>query len=90
MYHRGTLVEFNTWHDTAMLSEEIPTPEGKIGRVNDVPAPSKQRTTSYSRPIQNINLTDDYIWDCGKHIDNSKDVLTKDDAKAIGWFSGAL
>jgi len=70
MYHRGTLVQFNTWHNDAMIKEGIP-PEGKVGFVNSEPAPENQRTTAYSSATQNPNKTDDYIWIYGayKNID---------------------
>lgn len=61
MYHRGTLAQFNTWHETANAAEGI-TPEGKIGFVDGKPAPNNQRTTAYSSAQANPNKVDDYVW----------------------------
>ena len=86
MYHRGTIEEFNTWHDVAMASEGISASEGKIGRVNGNLAPDNQRTVAYSTAMQNPDLTNDYIWVYGDYVDAGKAGLTKVDAEAAGWF----
>lgn len=69
MYHRGTLAQFNTWHEVAMAAEGI-TPEGKIGFVDGEPAPQNQRTTAYSSTTQNPDKTDDYVWQYGAYKDS--------------------
>lgn len=71
MYHRGTLAQFNTWHDSAKLSEGLP----KVGYVNGIPAPQNQQTISYSDATQNPNGSDDYIWLYGAYPDSKLSIL---------------
>lgn len=85
MYHRGTLVEFNTWHDAAKTSYGIPE-GGLIGFVDGVEAPDKQRTLAYSDAEPHPTNSDDYIWLYGDYIDGSKDDLDEDAVIALGWF----
>jgi hypothetical protein len=83
MYQRGTLEEFEAWHEIAMEAENIP-PEGKVGILNNEPAPDKQRTTVYSESIQHPLGGDDYIWLCGNYCNG--DVYTDLEVKDLGWF----
>lgn len=85
MYHRGSLQEFNAWHDAAKIIENIPA-EGRIGYVNDIPAPENERTFSYSYTIQNPNLSDDYIWLYGDYPIDGKEVLSYDNFINLGWL----
>jgi hypothetical protein len=85
VYNRGTLAQFNSWHNTAMAAENIPNPEGKIGYVNGQPAPDSQRTTAYSQAIQHPLGGDDYIWLCGNYC--SGDVYTLLEVQELGWFN---
>lgn len=86
MYHRGTLAEFNSWHIAAMEAEDIPVPGGKIGFINGVPAPDSQRTTSYSAAIQNLNNSDDYIWQYGSHPIEGRAILTAAQAQELTFL----
>lgn len=86
-YHRGTLEEFNIWHSAAMISDDIPTPNGKIGFVNGKPAPNKQRTVAYSDAILHPSNADDYIWFYGTYVDVGKVSLSKAAVRAAGWFA---
>ena len=83
-YHRGTLTEFNIWHDAAMISENIPIPGGKIGFVNGIPAPDNQRTIVYSGAALHPSNTDDYIWVYGDYPDGES--LTLTEVQTMGWF----
>lgn len=85
-YYRGTLAEFNTWHDAAMVSEGIILPDGKIGYVKGVPAPDNQRTIAYSSTILHPANADDYIWFYGDYPDDNKTPMSEDDVIAAGWF----
>ena len=85
MYNRGTLAQFQAWHNTAMAAENIPNPEGKIGYVNGQPAPDSQRTTAYSQTIQHPLGGDDYIWLCGNYCTNKN--LDLEQVKLLGWFN---
>jgi hypothetical protein len=84
MYQRGTLAQFEVWHNAAMEAENIPSPDGKIGYVNGQPAPNRQRTTAYSQVIQHPMGGDDYIWNCGKYCDG--DVYTLLEVQDLGWL----
>ena len=84
-YHRGTLEEFNTWHDTAKITEGI-TAEGKIGFIGGVPAPNNQRTMAYSEVIQNPDSSDDYIWAYGDYAIAERAVLNQTDVNDLNWF----
>jgi hypothetical protein len=84
-YNRGTIEEFNLWHQMAMAAENIPT-EGRIGFVNGVPAPQNQRTIAYSSAIPHPTGGDDYIWFYGKYPDTNKPELSTEDARNAGWF----
>lgn len=82
MMNRGTLLEFNTWHNQAKISEGLP----RIGYVNSVLAPQNQETTAYSQAIQNPNGTDDYIWNYGAYPVNGKAKLSQSDIDNLNWF----
>lgn len=72
MYHRGTLTEFEAWHEEVKISEGIPT----------------ERTTAYSVAVQNPNSSNDCVWLYGNHPIQEKEVLTYEDFLNLGWFSG--
>ncbi len=86
MYHKGTLSDFNKWHEAVKVDEGIP-PDGRIGFVNGKPAPNNQRTMHYSMPVKHPRDTDSYVWLHGDHADRKKTKLTKEKAKTDGWFS---
>ena len=86
MYYRGTLTEFNTWHEAAMIAENIPTPDGKVGFVRGRPAPDNQRTTAYTNAIAHPTNEDDYIWAYADYPDESKASLSEEEVQAAGWF----
>ena len=83
-YHRGTLEEFNTWHSAAMINDEIPIPDGRIGFVNGIPAPNNQRTVAYSSAVLHPSNAGDYIWAYGDYPDGES--LTLIEVKTMGWF----
>ncbi|MDB2415444.1 hypothetical protein N9W34_06705 [Rickettsiales bacterium] len=85
-YNRGTLAEFNIWHDYAMMAEAI-SASGKVGLVKGVPAPENQRTMAYSVVIKHPVNADDYIWAFGDYPHADKDQLSLDDVAAEGWFA---
>ena len=85
MYQRGTLAQFEIWHNAAMEAENIPAPDGKIGYVNEQPAPSRQRTITYSQAIQHPLGDDDYIWLCGNYCDSQ--AFTLEEVRQQGWFA---
>ena len=82
MYNRGTLSEFNTWHNAAMIAEGLP----KIGFVNGHAAPQNQETIAYSEAIQNPDKSDDYIWMYGAYPAGGKAQLTQADINNLNWF----
>ena len=86
--HRGTLAEFNTWHNAAMISDDIPMPDGRIGFVNGVPAPDNQRTIAYSKAVLHPSNANDYIWTYGDYPDGES--LTLTEIKTAGWFPEEL
>ena len=88
MYNRGTLAQFNIWHEAAMASEEIVLPNGKVGYINGIEAPTNQRTIAYSEAIPHPINNDDYIWDCGSYPSDIE--LTIDDVKSLGWMLGEI
>lgn len=79
-YHRGTLQEFNDWHEQVKILEGLP----KVGYVNGVPAPQNQQTTEYSIPIQSPDGLDDYIWDYGDYPIDGQARLDINNFKS--WF----
>lgn len=83
-YHRGTLAQFNTWHSAAMISDDIPIPDGKIGFVNGIPAPKNQHTIAYSTATLHPSNADDYIWVYGDYPD--RESLTLTEIQTAGWF----
>lgn len=85
MMHRGTLSEFNAWHNQAKTSEELP----KVGYVNNTPAPYNQKTTAYSQAIKNPNKADDYIWPFGAYPIKDKAILSQADVINLNWFAEA-
>lgn len=84
MYHRGTLEQFNIWHETVKIAEGI-TPAGKIGYVAGKSAPNNQRTTAYSEAIPHPLNENDYIWQYGNYPES--EILTTEDVIAVGWFN---
>ena len=89
-FRRGTLAEFNTWHDAAMIRANIPTPYGRIGFVKGVPAPDNQRTMVVSRAILHPSNADDYIWSYGDYPDIKKPLLTLTEIRTSGWYPGEV
>ena len=85
MYHRGTLSDYNAWHDPVKILEGI-TAEGKINSNKGKPAPNKQRTTAYSNATAHPSNADDYIWDHNSHPDGALTVYSKAEVEALGWF----
>lgn len=81
-YHRGTLAEFNTWHDATKLAEGLP----KVGSVNGTPAPGNQQTVAYSDAIAHPTNPDDYIWQDGKYPIEGKTMLSQSEVETLGWF----
>ena len=78
MYNRGTLQQFNLWHNAVKLAESIP----RIGYVNNVPAPQNQGTTAYSDAIQNPDNSNDYIWNYGAYPDPELPII---DIENFSW-----
>ena len=85
IYHRGTLVEFNTWHTASKMTAGIPA-EGKIGIYRGKPAPNKQRTTAYSEAVLHPSNINDYIWLHGRQADPEKPSLSLADIITLGWY----
>lgn len=85
-YHRGTLTDFQEWHERAKQSEHIPA-EGKIGEVLGHPAPDAQRTYAYVTPIQNPDGSDDYVWLYLAYPNGLPD-LTQEEVNELGWGNG--
>ncbi len=85
-YHRGTLAEFNTWHDTVKIAERYP----KVGNVSGVPTPANQQTVAYSDAILHPTNSDDYIWQDGKYPREGETMLSESEVKALGWFPEEL
>lgn len=81
-YHRGTLLEFNTWHDVVKIKEGLP----KVGYVNGQPAPNNQETTAYSSATQNPDESDDYVWRYGAYPIVGKQDLSQADIDNLKWF----
>jgi hypothetical protein len=84
-YHRGTLSEFNTWHDAAKLAYGIPI-GGIIGYVDGKPAPDNERTTAYVNAIHNPDNSDDYIWPYGAYPIDGRAQLSQSDFDNLNWF----
>lgn len=85
-YHRGTLSEFNIWHEAVKIKEGLP----KIGYVNGQPAPHNQGTTGYSQALQNPNKSDDYVWIFGAYPIKGKQDLSQADVDGLKWFPGDI
>lgn len=83
-YHRGTLSEFNAWHEQAKIAEGLP----KIGYVDGVLTPQNQQTINYVDPIQNPSSADDCVWEFGAYPIEGKDVLSQENFEALGWGDG--
>lgn len=83
-FHRGTLEEFNIWHDAIKISKDI-SEEGKIGFVNGVAAPENQRTVAYSMLILHPANENDYAWAYGDYP-GEKASLSRQEVKTLGWF----
>ncbi len=86
-YHRGTLAEFDAWHNITMDDAGIVTPAGRIGNCKGAPAPDNQRTVVYSTVIPHPTNEDDYIWIYGAYVDSDKAILSQDDVLTAGWFA---
>ncbi len=84
MYNRGTLEQFNAWHENVMALEGIIPNEGKVGDINGVPAPQSQRTVAYSKAVAHPVNPNDYIWVYGDYPDA---VISVDEARTAGWFA---
>ncbi|MGR3218838.1 MAG: hypothetical protein ACUZ8H_03345 [Candidatus Anammoxibacter sp.] len=84
MYNRGTLEDFNVWHNNIKVSEGI-VAGGRVGSIKGVLAPDNQRTTTYSTALPHPS-NDDYVWNYGGHPDAEKEDLSTDDVKSLGWF----
>ncbi len=82
MYHRGTLSEFNTWHNNVKIILNLP----KIGYVNNQLAPQNEHTIAYVDPIQNPNKSDDYIWNYAAYPIDGKIQLSQMDINNLDWF----
>ncbi len=83
MFHRGTIEQFNTWHDAVKVAEGYP----KIGYINGIPAPQNEQTTAYSYAIPHPNNNNDYIWEDGKYPRVGETMLTLAEVKTLGWFA---
>lgn len=81
-YYRGTLEEFNTWHDAVKITEAMP----KIGYINGQPAPENQQTVAYCEAIQNPDRSNDYIWTYGKYPIQGRQVLNQTNIDNLKWF----
>ncbi len=81
-YHRGTLEEFNTWHQQVKLIEDLP----KAGYRDDIPVPENQQTINYSEVIKNPLEDNDYIWMYGNYPIEDKEVLSSGDILILNWF----
>lgn len=79
MYYRGTIEDFNLWHDQVAIFEGLP----RVGLVNGVPAPDRQMTVAYIEAIQNPNGNNDYIWEFGKY--NISDFNIVEDYNSFNW-----
>ena len=86
MYQRGTLEEFNQWHEKTKLAYGFP-PGGIVGLVNGRPAPNNQRTVNYVESAQKPDKSNDHIWPHGAYPDGDKVKLTLNDIKNLNWFS---
>ena len=83
LFVKGTLAEFNTWHDNIKNQETIPA-EGKVNCVNGIPAPKNQRTFEYAIPKKEGKDLDNYIWCVGKYPINGKSTFTIIDYEEFG------
>ena len=85
-YHRGTLDEFNFWHDSVKVLEGI-IEEGKVGSIDGKLMPENQRTIEYSKATLHPSNENDYIWMYGNYIDENKTSLSLSDVKTAGWIT---
>jgi len=84
MFLRGTLQQFESWHETAKISENIPQ-EGKVGYLKGKLAINRQKTINYSDAIKHPINENDYIWLCGNYCTNEN--LDLEQVKLLGWFN---
>lgn len=82
IFHRGTLEEFNIWHDAVKIAEGYP----KIGYINGIPAPQNQKTVAYSAAVSHPSNINDYIWADGKYPRIGHSMLSLEEVKVLGWF----
>lgn len=82
MYNRGTIEEFNIWHEAAKRAEGLP----EIGYVKGAPAPQNQQTVNYVDAVQNPNGADDYIWPYGAYPISGKIDLSQTDIHHLNWL----
>ncbi len=82
MYHRGTLSEFNIWHNNVKSILGLP----KIGYINGQLAPNNEHTLAYVDTIQNPDKSNDYIWNYGAYPINGKIQLSQSDVNNLNWF----
>ncbi len=85
IYHRGGQSEFDVWHSAAMSSEKI-TQEGRINKINNIPAPEYQRTVAYSSAVFHPVNKDDLIWIFGDYPDANKPRYTLEEVKNAGFL----
>lgn len=81
MYHRGTLEEFNAWHEPINQALGYPLSPIESG---------KMYTQRYSNAIQNPNDDNDCIWLYGDYKDNKFSSMTREEFIELKWFSNIL
>jgi len=81
-FYRGTLAEYNAWHDPIKVEKGYPI----VGRQKGVLMPGNQQTTDYSVPIQHPDETDDYIWSFVDYPTEGEDEFTRAEVETAGWF----
>ena len=88
-YHRGTLEEFNTWHDSAKISANIPH-EGKINAISGIPAPDNQRTIAAASAISHPTNQNDYIWIFSHYEDTQRPKFSLEEVKTEGFLPSTI
>jgi len=84
-WHRGTLAEYITEHTAMKVRFGIPE-GGKITYLRGKLAPTRPRTTHYSKPIAHPTNNDDYIWQFDEGGRAASTVYIDAQVKAVGWF----
>lgn len=72
MYHKGSLLDFNTWHDP--IKNILGLPSGD------------EKTIGYSSVIEHPNDSNDVIWHYGNYMDINKTSYSLEEVKALGFF----